>query len=74
MLSLLGVIPGPSEPPLTVNSYLSPLVKELLQLWKGVELQLPGSNDKIVRAALLAVACDMLASRKVCDFVSHSAC
>lgn len=53
MLSLLGVIPGPSEPPLTVNSYLSPLVKELLQLWKGVELQLPGFNDKIVRAALL---------------------
>ena len=33
---VVGVIPGPSEPPLTVNSYLSPLVKELLQLWKGV--------------------------------------
>ena len=72
-LNVILVIPGPSEPPLSINSYLSPLVKELLQLWNGVQLTLPGSNDKVVKAALLAVACDMPASRKVCGFLSHSA-
>ena len=64
---LVGVISAPSEPPLSINSYLSPLVKELLQLWNGVQLTLPGSNNKVVKAALLAVACE------VCGFLSHSA-
>ena len=70
---IIGVIPGPSEPPLLINTYLSPLVKELKQLWDGVLLKLPDSSEKIVRVALLAVACDMPASRKVCGFLSHSA-
>ena len=30
---LVGVIPGPCEPPLTINTCLSPLVDELLKLW-----------------------------------------
>ena len=30
---LVGVIPGPSEAPITINTYLSPLVDELLILW-----------------------------------------
>jgi len=32
---LVGVIPGPSEPPLNINFYLPPLVSDLLQLWTG---------------------------------------
>ena len=70
---IIGIIPGPSAPPLSVNSYLSPLVTELLQLWKGVQLKVYNSRQKVVRAALLLVACDMPASRKVCGFLSHSA-
>ena len=31
---LVGVIPGPKEPSLVLNSYLAPLVKELNDLWK----------------------------------------
>ena len=31
---LVGVIPGPCEPKLNINSYLSPLVDELLVLGK----------------------------------------
>ena len=31
-----GIIPALNEPPLTINSYLSPMVTELLQLWQGV--------------------------------------
>ena len=70
---ILGIIPGPSEPPLTVNTYLSPLVTELLQLWKGVPMKVSNCGEHMVRAALLAVACDLPAGRKVCGFLSHSA-
>ena len=67
------IIPGPSEPPLTINSYLSPLVSELLQLWQGVLMKVDGCGEKVIRAALHAVACDLPAGRKVCGFLSHSA-
>ena len=71
---LVGIIPGPSEPPLTVNIYLSPLVSELLQLWSGVLLHVFGStSQENVRAALLGFACDLPAGRKVCGFLGHSA-
>ena len=36
-------------------------------------MKLPDSTEKTVRVALLAVACDMPASRKVCGFLSLSA-
>ena len=38
----VGIMPGPSESPLTVNSYLSPLVSDLLKLWTGVQLSIHG--------------------------------
>ena len=41
---LFGIIPGPREPSLTMNTYLSPLVSDLLQLWRGVELRQPGTD------------------------------
>lgn len=34
---LLGIIPGPKEPELTMNTFLDPLVKDLLTLWDGVK-------------------------------------
>ena len=67
---IVGVIPGPKEPPLVINSYLSPLVTEL---WNGVELEIHDSTSEVIRVALLGVACDMPAGRKVCGFLSHSA-
>ena len=70
---IVGIIPGPSEPPHSINSYLTPLVTELLQFWVGVQITLLNSDNKIIRAALLAVACDVPASRKVCGFLCHSA-
>lgn len=33
---LIAVIPGPKEPKKNVNSYLAPLVQELLDLWDGM--------------------------------------
>ena len=33
---IVGVLPGPKEPKKNMNSYLSPLVEELLELWGGI--------------------------------------
>ena len=33
---LIGVIPGPHEPSLHINSFIEPLLQELLKLWKGI--------------------------------------
>ena len=33
---LVGVIPGPREPQFDINSFLKPLVDDLLLLWNGV--------------------------------------
>ena len=52
---IVGIIPGPSEPSLHLNSYLRPLVDDLLNLWRvGVHV-----HSKVVKAALLCVACDL---------------
>ena len=31
---LIGLIPGPTEPKLTIDSFLKPLVDELMEFWK----------------------------------------
>ena len=70
---LVGVIPGPREPELTINSFLEPLVKELLDLWSGVMIKTDTSTSTVlIRAALLCVACDIPAARKVCGFTGHN--
>ena len=70
---LVGVIPGPKEPKKTMNSYLTPLVRELKELWSGIQMSTNSGNSVLVRAALFCLACDIPASRKVSGFLSHSA-
>ena len=70
---LVGVIPGPREPHLNINSYLRPLVAELRNLWSGVVLENAQGMPIIVRAALICCTCDIPALRKVCGFVGHAA-
>ena len=41
---LLGIIPGPCEPPRDINQYLKPLVKELLELLSGVNMTVYGES------------------------------
>jgi len=65
---LVGIIPGPSEPNADqIQNYLEPLVDELQQLWQG---QLFFTKNfpvgKMVRCALVLIACDVPAARKVC--------
>lgn len=73
---LLGIIPGPSEPPRDINQYLRPLVKELLQFLTGIKMKIlcQGKSDIVtVKCILLGVPCDMPAGRKACGFLGHTA-
>ena len=71
---LVGLIPGPSEPEHDHNSFLDPVVEDLMRLWSGVDLFVPSSNCTVrIRGALLCVACDLPAGRKTCGFLSYSA-
>ena len=73
---LVGVIPGPHEPKLNINTYLQPLVDELNILWNdGIyEFEHGSSVQHLSRAVLLCVGCDVPAARKVCGFTGHASC
>ena len=71
---LAGVIPGPNEPKRDINTFLDPLVKELTDLWRGVNMNVHSSSTlKNIRCALICVTCDIPASRKVAGFLGHMA-
>ena len=71
---LVGLIPGPHEPRLDINTSLEPFVDDLLRFWDGVELNVASLGcRKLIRCALVCVACDTPAGRKVCGFLGHTA-
>ena len=70
---LVGIIPGPKEPELHINSFLQPLVNDLKELWQGVQMLTSSNIPVVVRAALLCVGCDIPAARKVSGFLGHRA-
>ena len=69
---LAGIIPGPHEPHLNINSYINPLVEELLELWSGIEMDTTAGR-KLVRCAVICASCDIPAGRKLCGFLGHTA-
>ena len=72
---LVGLIPGPKEPSLNINSYLSPLVDDFKLLFQGVTFKNRNSlfGSSTVRAVLSCIGSDLPATRKICGFLSHSA-
>ena len=70
---LAGVIPGPREPSLDINSFLQPIVEELIPLWKGERFTVPTYGVVICRAMVICVAADIPASRKIGGFLGHQA-
>ena len=70
---LTGLIPGPSEPEGHVNSYLSPIVDDLLTLYTGIQIESCGGKVIFSRSLLLPVLADMPASRKLSQYKSHKA-
>ena len=72
---LVGVIPNLDKEPAT-NTFLQPLVEELLQAWTtgfSMTSYLSPKIPKKFRLALLCCGCDIPASRKVCGFLGHMA-
>ena len=67
---VLGVIPGPTEPKRNINTFLKPLVDDLIPLWDGLPLHPVGRN---IKAALLGISADMPAMKKVTRFLGHKA-
>ena len=71
---LVGLIPGPHEPRHDINTFLDPFVSDLQKFWDGVELNVGSLKcRRLLRCALLCVACDIPAGRKVCGFLGHNA-
>ena len=68
---IIGIIPGLHEPTGHINTFLKPLVDDLLNLWSGIDIN-DGGPQK-VRAALLCVTSDLPAVRKVTQFLGHKA-
>lgn len=66
---LIGLMPGPKEPKHDTKSQLKLLVKELLEFWNGVNLEVHCVKDSVI---VRCVACDIPAFRKVCGFLGHS--
>ncbi|KIM35125.1 hypothetical protein M413DRAFT_40765, partial [Hebeloma cylindrosporum] len=71
---LAGLIPGPHEPPLTAtNHYLTPIVDDFLEFWNiGINYSRTAcyEHGRRIRAALIAVICDLIAARKISAFGS----
>ena len=70
---IVGTIPGPKEPKNNINSYLKPLIDELIILWKGSILKTTSLfGITPIRCALTCFTCDLPATRKICGFKSFS--
>ena len=69
------MIPGPKEPHLIMNSYITPLVQELTSAYKGWIIPTKHSimRSVCIRLCIDCVVCDIPATRKLCGFLGHSA-
>jgi hypothetical protein len=57
------IIPGPNETSMHINQFLSKFAAELLELWDGVYINIPGVPLPIrIRAALMCIASDIPAT------------
>ncbi|CAG8546690.1 9660_t:CDS:2, partial [Racocetra fulgida] len=71
---LVGLIPGPHEPSVTeIHKYIEPIAYELDKLWSGVTIKTTKyPNGRLFCGALILIACDTPAARKISGFAGHS--
>lgn len=71
---LIGLLPALETEPSCLNTFISPLVKELQMLWKGIRMYTSDSPryKVLVRGAIICAACDIPAARKLCGFKGHN--
>ena len=70
---LVGLIPGPTEPPLHVNTYLRPIIEDLQQLDIGIHMNDATRYGNNYRFRLLGCSSDLPATRKLGGFLSFHA-
>lgn len=74
---LVGIIPGPKEPRMTLNSYLAPFIQELTHAYHGWKIATKHIITLLktlsAQACIGCVTCDTPATRKICGFLSHTA-
>ncbi|XP_057311059.1 uncharacterized protein LOC130648935 [Hydractinia symbiolongicarpus] len=71
---IIGIIPGPKEPNLHINSFIKPMVDELLQYWDGVIMKEPSSiGYSLYKIALISISNDIPATRKFGGFLNFNA-
>lgn len=70
---VVGIIPSPNEPTHHVNGFLQPLVADLQMLWGEVPCTDRTGRQHVIRAALMCIASDIPAARKVAGFLGHFA-
>ena len=72
---LIGIIPWPEEVQRHINSFLKPIVDDLLLFYEGIKISGLGianrHQEAIKRAVLLPVLGDIPASRKISEFLSY---
>lgn len=70
---VVGILPGPSEPKLTANTFLEPLVRDLLEVCKE-RFSISGCVFKRpIKVGLVCVSSDVPATRKIGGFLGHMA-
>ena len=70
---LVGIIPGPKGPPLSLKFISGPMVEELQEFWYGKEVNLEKGGSIFIRLTIAFIACDIPALRKVTGFIGHGA-
>ena len=72
-IMVLGIIPGPTEPKLHLNTYLKPIVDDLIALEKGLLIQDGSRYGNIYRFRIFGCTSDLPATRKLGGFLSYHA-
>ena len=70
---MIGIIPGPKEPKLSVNPFIAPLVMELQDAYYNEWVFHTKEGMVCIRARVGCVTCDKPASQKFCGFLGHAA-
>ena len=70
---ILGILPALSKEPSSLNTFLQPLITELLLLQNGMEMTTSETKKVIVSAKIICTASDIPATRKLGGFLSHAA-
>ena len=69
-IAVIGIIPGPHEPGKNVNSFLDPVIAELIELYNGAWIEIEKLGDlRFCYLAVICASCDIPASRKLAGFV-----